>query len=120
MHLSTPTLLLALLAGTSSASRLISRQYLGTTAIIGTFQDGHCAGGQLDDSDTVNNHYGHCREFPDGHNIGMKIWWLKEGCTETAIVDFSFDSRTNAWTNSAHISGPVLQTGSQRELSQGG
>jgi hypothetical protein len=80
LSLSTPTLLLALAVGTSSAASVIARQDLGTVAIIGTFTDTACRAGQTDYSQTALNHWGTCSNLPGN---SMKIWWLAKGCTGT-------------------------------------
>jgi len=85
MQLSTKTLLLAVLAGTSSAGRLIPREELGTAAIIGTFTDSNCQTGQTDLSDTVKENWGTCRNLPGS---SMKIWWTAKGCTGKSIPHF--------------------------------
>jgi hypothetical protein len=78
MQLPTKTILLTALVGTSSAGRLISREELGTAAIIGTFTDSNCQIGQADHSDTVKENWGICRNLPGS---SMKIWWTAKGCT---------------------------------------
>jgi hypothetical protein len=83
MQLPTKTFLLAVLAGTSSAGRLIQREDIGTAAIIGTFTDSNCQTGQSDYSETVKDNWGTCRNLPGS---SMKVWWLAKGCTGKSVL----------------------------------
>ncbi|KAI0443707.1 hypothetical protein F4803DRAFT_296952 [Xylaria telfairii] len=72
-----PTVLFTSLVSPVLGGRLISRNDVGTAAIIGVFDQPGCTGSQTDLSQSAGEHWGTCSNLP---GRSMKVWWAAKGC----------------------------------------